>query len=41
MHTLPLEIKHMWTSRITFAKVLYFLTRYYLLVHSMLWVTCQ
>ncbi|TEB32726.1 hypothetical protein FA13DRAFT_223877 [Coprinellus micaceus] len=39
MHTLPLEIKHMWTRRITFAKVLYFLTRYYLLVHSMLWVT--
>ncbi|KAJ3522358.1 hypothetical protein NMY22_g11925 [Coprinellus aureogranulatus] len=34
-----LEVKHMWTRGITIAKALYFIARYYVLIHSLLWVT--
>lgn len=39
LHTFPREVNFMWKSKLTITKSLYFVLRYYIMVHSLLWVT--
>jgi hypothetical protein len=38
--TLPREIELMWNRRFTVPKVLYFLLKYWVMAHSVLWMSC-
>ncbi|KAF6745978.1 hypothetical protein DFP72DRAFT_923816 [Ephemerocybe angulata] len=38
-HTFPREVNLMWRSKLTITKALYFVLRYYVMVHSLLWIT--
>lgn len=39
LYTFPREVNLMWKTRLSVPKVLYFTLRYYIMIHSMMWMT--